>query len=80
MELRKVNDSAVKLTVRDSGAGIERSAETHLPSSLGMQLITTLTTQLEGNLEMKTDRGFAVSVEFRLPTDDNLPVKPRHPG
>ena len=49
------NNQELTLGVRDDGQGLPADFSLHQPSSIGMQLIQTLTDQLDGALSYKTD-------------------------
>lgn len=64
--LRKSQEE-ITLTVSDDGVGIRTGFEVLTPGtsgSLGMQLVTTLTEQLEGRLELEHNKGTTFRVTF----------------
>ena len=52
------------LTVSDDGVGIPESFDLENPNSLGMQLVTTLVDQLDGELELKRNNGTEFTIRF----------------
>ena len=52
------------LIVSDDGIGIPEGFDLENPDSLGMQLVTTLVDQLEGELELKKDNGTEYTIRF----------------
>ena len=54
------------LTVSDNGAGIPENLDLENPDTLGIQLITTLVDQLDGELELKRDNGTEFTIRFAV--------------
>jgi len=54
------------LTVSDNGIGIPESLDLENLDSLGIQLITTLVDQLDGELELKRKNGTKFSIKFTV--------------
>ncbi len=52
------------LTISDDGVGIPESFDLENPNSLGMQLVTTLVDQLDGELELKKNNGTEFTIRF----------------
>ena len=63
MSLHRAGDGKVRLTVKDSGIGMQE-LERGSTSSLGLQLVNTLTAQLDGTLRTEVGDSTSVSVEF----------------
>ena len=64
---RKVNEStSFILTVSDNGIGIPENLEIEDLDSLGMQLVTSLVDQLDGELELKRNNGTEFVMKFRV--------------
>jgi PAS domain S-box-containing protein len=63
IELRQRPDSRVSISVRDSGVGKTPSFD-EPAAGLGLQLIRTLTDQLEGSVYATSNHGTTVTVEF----------------
>ena len=54
------------LTVSDDGIGIPESLNLENPDSLGIQLVTTLVDQLDGELELKRNNGTEFTIRFTV--------------
>ena len=54
------------LTVSDNGVGIPENLDMENLDSLGIQLITTLVDQLDGELELKRDNGTEFTIRFTV--------------
>ena len=54
------------LTVSDDGVGIPESFDLENPNSLGIQLVTTLVDQLDGELELKRNNGTEFTIKFTV--------------
>ena len=52
------------LTISDNGTGIPENFDLENPDSLGMQLVTALVDQLDGELELKRDGGTEFTIRF----------------
>jgi PAS domain S-box-containing protein len=63
VDLHRVEGGKVRLTVKDSGTGMPEQ-ERGSSSPLGLQLVSTLTAQLDGSLLNEVGDGTSVSVEF----------------
>jgi PAS domain S-box-containing protein len=59
------------LTVSDNGVGISRDLDIKDLESLGIQLITTLVDQLDGELELKNGNGTEFSIRFTIKEENN---------
>ncbi len=53
------------LTVKDNGAGLPKGFDAAKTSSLGLQLVHTLTGQLGGTIEIKSDHGTEAVIAFK---------------
>ena len=58
----------VVLKVADDGVGMPAHVRQDQASTLGLQLVTLLVDQLEGELRLSTDKGVAYTITF-TPTD-----------
>lgn len=54
------------LIVSDNGVGIPESLDLESPDTLGMQLVTTLVDQLEGEIELKRTNGTEFTIRFTV--------------
>jgi two-component sensor histidine kinase len=52
------------LKVSDDGTGIPKSIDLENPNSLGMQLVTILVDQLDGELKLKRDNETEFTIRF----------------
>jgi two-component sensor histidine kinase len=59
------------LTISDNGVGIPQNLEIEDLCSLGLQLITTLVDQLDGDLELKRDNGTEFIIRFIVSEKDD---------
>jgi two-component sensor histidine kinase len=65
-------DTNFILTVSDNGVGIPESFDIGELDSLGMQLVTALVEQLDGELELKRNNGTEFTIRFTVTEKDNL--------
>ncbi|MGK7877794.1 MAG: histidine kinase dimerization/phosphoacceptor domain -containing protein [Xenococcaceae cyanobacterium] len=64
VELHKNKENQINLTVRDDGIGFPEDLEFPNMESLGMQLVLTLTEQLEGTIELDRSNGTSFKLKF----------------
>jgi PAS domain S-box-containing protein len=64
IKLRKVKKE-YKLKVSDNGIGIPDNVDFHQSETLGLQLISSLTDQIDGEIELKRDQGTKFIIKFR---------------
>ena len=64
--MRTFRDTSFILTVSDDGIGIPESLNLENPDSLGIQLVTTLVDQLDGELELKRNNGTEFTIRFTV--------------
>ncbi len=62
--LRRIADNTHVLSVADTGAGFPAGVDFRDTLSFGLQLVNTLVKQLNGEIELKTDRGTEFTVTF----------------
>jgi two-component sensor histidine kinase/ligand-binding sensor domain-containing protein len=62
--LRSQPDGTAVLRVSDNGVGLPRDMDVHQDQSLGLQLVTLLTHQVKGTLEMDGGSGTTVTITF----------------
>ena len=60
------NSTGFILKVADNGVGIPESIHLENPNSLGIQLVTTLIDQLDGELELKRNNGLEFTIKFTV--------------
>lgn len=63
--LRRGSDSAIALRVRDDGPGMPEGFELQRAQSMGMKIMSTLTAQLRGQLELGGSGGTEAVLSFR---------------
>ena len=66
VELAKVDPTTASLTVADDGQGMAAPLDIAKTKSLGMRLVSTLTRQLRGKLEVTHQPGVTVRVTFPI--------------
>jgi two-component system sensor kinase len=64
IQLKSDDDDKYVLTVMDNGIGLSEDIDLDNTPSLGLQLISTLTKQLQGKISMKRDNGTSISILF----------------
>lgn len=62
--LKHIGPDQVQLTVSDNGVGMQERSPAAVNASIGLQLVATLTEQLEGTMQVRSTGGTSVSVEF----------------
>jgi PAS domain S-box-containing protein len=65
------NNTSFILTISDNGVGIPEDLDIENLDSLGMQLVSTLVDQLDGELELKRDGGTEFIIKFTIIKDNN---------
>lgn len=69
VRMERAGGSQFRLSVTDDGVGFPKDVNFRETESLGMQLITTLTEQLDGNIEMTNGAGTRFAITFPETTD-----------
>jgi two-component sensor histidine kinase len=64
VELVAVDEATYRLTVWDDGAGFPEDLDFRHTNSLGLQLVTSLTEQLEGSVALRRENGTAFEIVF----------------
>lgn len=59
-------ESTFNLTVSDNGKGIPETVDFENPETLGLQLVSILVNQLEGEIELKRENGTEFSMRFKV--------------
>jgi len=65
IEFSKLSDGKLKLIIGDDGIGLPSNFDIENAETLGLQLVTTLVTQVSGVLEIKTNKGTQFSIVFK---------------
>lgn len=65
IEFSKLSDGRLKLIVSDDGIGLAEDFDIENAESLGLQLVTTLITQVSGELEIDVSRGTKFNIVFK---------------
>ena len=63
--------SSYTLTISDNGVGIPENIDIEDLESLGLQLVTTLVDQLDGELELKRNNGTEFFMRFTVIEKNN---------
>jgi two-component sensor histidine kinase len=64
VELKTLDDGQLRLTVQDNGAGLPDGFEVHKVQSMGLQLVCTLSEQLDARLVVDGERGASFQLTF----------------
>jgi PAS domain S-box-containing protein len=75
-ESKDSKSSSITLTVSDNGVGVPEYLDIEDLESLGLQLVTTLVEQLDGELEVKRNNGTEFTMRFALTEKSNLASEP----
>jgi PAS domain S-box-containing protein len=67
VSVQELPDGVIRMQVRDNGVGLPAGIDIYNTETLGMQLITILTRQLRGNLQVEWGGGTCFQIEFREP-------------
>src|SRR5579884_79690 len=67
IELRSDNNGKFTLTVSDNGVGFSKDLDFQNTKSLGLRLVRTLTDQLKGNIEIRSNGGTEFKIIFEKP-------------
>ncbi len=67
----------ISLTLADDGVGIRGEVNLKSPESFGLRLITALTEQLGGNVEVEVEGGTRWNLTFELPSVEEAPAAER---
>ncbi len=65
VEMGKLSDGKLKLIVSDDGIGLPADFDIENAESLGLQLVTTLVTQVSGELEIDVSSGTKFNIVFK---------------
>ncbi len=64
IEVNCIDDNFL-LMVKDNGVGFPENLELENIKTLGLQLVTSLTKQLEGNIKLNRENGTGIRIEFK---------------
>ena len=64
VRMKRAENTRLQLSVADNGAGFPKGVNFRETESLGMQLITTLTEQLDGDIELINGTGTKFEITF----------------
>ncbi|HEY3362700.1 MAG TPA: sensor histidine kinase [Methanosarcina sp.] len=67
----KFASTAYVLSVSDNGIGMPEDLSIEDLDSLGLQLVTSLVDQLDGELQLKKDNGAEFTIKFNVTEKDN---------
>jgi PAS domain S-box-containing protein len=65
ISLERADTDEYRLVVRDDGIGLPKDSDWRTGSSLGLALVTDLTRQLDGAMEVDVDRGTTFRIAFK---------------
>ena len=65
ISMNSSNDTRIRLSVTDNGTGFPEELDFRNTASLGMQLVNSLVSQLEGTIELDRSEGTAFRIEFQ---------------
>ena len=65
ISMRSGSGGRIALSVRDNGTGFPADIDFRNTASLGMQLVNSLVTQLDGLIELDRTEGTSFSIEFQ---------------
>ena len=65
VELHPTADHAFQMVVKDNGVGIPEDMDIQDPKSFGLQIVTMLVNQLEGNMEVQRKDGAFFNIIFK---------------
>jgi PAS domain S-box-containing protein len=72
----KCKSTTFALTISDNGIGIPENLDIEELDSLGLQLVTSLVAQLDGELEIKGNNGTEFTIRFKVTDKDNQASAP----
>lgn len=67
IELRKLSENNIEMSISDNGIGMPKNFDIEQAESLGLQLISALTSQLDGSLQFSGENGTKYTVNFKYP-------------
>ncbi len=73
---QKSRDRSLSLMVRDNGVGFPEGLNVYKTESLGLQLVTSLTAQLNATIGLQQNGGTVFEIRFAMPDEDSNQVDP----
>jgi two-component sensor histidine kinase len=73
---RNSTSATFALTISDNGVGIPSNLDIEALDSLGLQLVTSLVSQLDGKLEIKRSNGTEFIIRFAISDKNNHVLSP----
>lgn len=70
VHLKSIDDEHYELAVGDTGIGFPEDVDFRETESLGLQLVTTLSDQLDGEIELDRSKGTEFRIRFRVHKSD----------
>jgi PAS domain S-box-containing protein len=67
IRLKSTGENKISITIQDNGIGIPEEFDLKNPTTLGLQLIDALTSQLNGEVEMSRNGGTIFNITFTYP-------------
>ena len=64
ISLHRVDGGKLNLVVKDNGTGVDEGIDLSKADSLGIQLVTLLTRQMNGTLDIKSSKGTGTSFDI----------------
>ena len=58
------NGNTIELVIADNGVGISDEIDISQTETLGLQLVSTLVEQIEGNIKIETKKGTRFTITF----------------
>ena len=68
VEVERVDEGTLRLSVSDDGVGLAPDFDLNRTGSLGLQLATMLTRQIDGEMELKRGHGTRFDIAFPAPS------------
>lgn len=65
IHLSRLSEKHLRLRVEDNGVGLPENFDVETADSLGLQLVTTLATQVSGTLTVERDNGTRFTLDFK---------------